>query len=570
MKESLSLLILISLISLISLSECSITTHAVDLSSLSSSPSTSDDTNEPATGVSAHGVDLGKVASSVAEDQHLADAFVAVSGGVGDSAGSTTPRNPGRMSSAGRYYLPRRAVGLTMARAWTEEQPGVLYFRKRRGGRGYVGLGVDIVVRKNKVSKRMLCYQRTGPNQYRLATKRPCFRLSVSRGVLEPVSRQWSKHSGEMVTKYGPGKPNDPRKVMTRGKGWAFKKDMSVEQRNRFRFLNGLWYSGPGLKKAYVDFRWWPAGRVTRSFLRMMYLNNPYMVYRSGKWVARKRRYGWWRRNGVWWRSRTSNVCYVAGRWLHVDQAIRLDPNFRVRVEGSERRVTYRPLGQTRFWQAPTGRWFRREGSPYAYLHGAWVNVSRLRNWKRVCDPRRPKRCWYKRKGGPADARSLTEQAKDGEPFNMGRPSTSNRAYHHGRWVNGNLKVTAAQTRMRRANLLRGVLTKDVMRSVKAQVHRNFLRFIRWFITNYMRGGNYAKFELLARDLTPSHDNVDVEPRPKPTDALGAVGTTTFAPPPPNPEIELVDGMTKAISTRLAQYQRQAHRAVLRGRPANA
>eukprot|EP00162_Nutomonas_longa_P024911 comp9364_c0_seq1/m.10811 comp9364_c0_seq1/g.10811 ORF comp9364_c0_seq1/g.10811 comp9364_c0_seq1/m.10811 type:complete len:488 (+) comp9364_c0_seq1:175-1638(+) len=461
--------------------------------------------------VPVHAVDFSKLAPQLEDDDAAAEDLAFV--GVGAH----------RLSHGGEVFLPRRNIGHSMAEAILAKYPGVKYFRKRWSGKGYVGLGTGVFVRRNHKAGRRLCYVKDGAKE-RLATRRPCYRLSRSQGRLVAVSKRFTdKGIRTMIGPNGYGKPDDPRKEWRKGK-WRTKTTLSAATLNRFRFRNNMWFSGPGYKRVFVDFRWWPADRVNRGFVNRLYRNNPYMRRRGGKWSAIRRRRSFIRRNGVWYRRKHSKRVYINGRWMSLRRAMRYDPNFSSRYG----KIVYSNAGTSRYWQSPSGWWFLYRGSRHVFFRGHWTSVLSDRRWKRVC--RRRNYCYYDNMDPNSFAR------RDALRYNR----------HARRWPLG-----FAQQEMRD-----GHLTPDLRSLIRNQVHQRFFRFMMWFITNYMRGGNYAHNRFLISRIHGLVDKFDVEPTPsKNEEEVGNPSVITHNVPAKL----LVDGWTKQTARNRNRIIRKEH-----------
>jgi hypothetical protein len=435
-----------------------------------------------------------------------------------------------------------------MAKAVVKSYPGVRYFRKRRGGKGFVGLGRDVQVKYNARLGKKLCMQRVG-GKLRLATKRPCYRLSVSQGRLIPVDAKNAAKRGFMITVRG--KPDDPRKVWKQGR-WQTKTSLRPEQLQRFRKYHGVWYSGPRRRYAYVDFRWWPAKKVTRGMVDRLYRNNPYMKWNAERheWTCLNRKHPWWRRNGLWRSHRGSRVVYLAGRWMDMKKARAIDPHFQLRGKS----WVYNSPAFTRYFQTPSGRWLRHRGSRFGYSHSRWMDVTRNPRWVRVC-PRgnggassRGNPCFYDVPHRGVKGKFTMDSR--GVFWKIGAGGRRF-AYLNGQWVpydRAMRQISSIQGQW--VNRYAKLIPKDVRDDVDAQVKRNVFRFLKWFISNYMRGGQLAKPTFLARRIVPASNPLAVS---KFNPASPSLGVNTL----PSEDENIIDGLTRDMALRLIQHAKK-------------
>jgi hypothetical protein len=159
------------------------------------------------------------------------------------------------------------------------------------------------------------------------------------------------------------------------------------------------------------------------------------------------------------------------------------------RVAGSDPRW-YRSKGKWRFRVGPVpyvrrnGYWWRGQFSFHAYENFRWINVLNDPRWTAVGRGRgRWARVPFKRGEKP-----LWHLGSDGF---WHRTKGSPLVFVGRKWVNKASYVAAVRGRRQLSALRRsGALTADMRASVHAQVEARFAEFTKWFVRDYLHGGN--------------------------------------------------------------------------------
>lgn len=280
--------------------------------------------------------------------------------------------------------------------------------------------------------------------------------------------------------------PTDPRYKRVAGR-WVRR---PTSKTRRYVRVKGLWWRSKAQKRF-----WWKARWNRPAWLKPKNDPRRYRIAATGKWGYRlKHKFVLWQ--GIWLRRKGSRRGYWNGKWRSLRKIIAGNPNFMRNRKGKWRNVSLRrPTKYTLKW----GKWFRSRNSPLYFRNRKWVlystahwnnpawRMNRRGKWRRLTEKAVP----YKRQGGY---------------YWRG----NNLVFYHGRWISRRALLRAKKARTAMRTLRTGGIPEDMRQAIKAQVFTNFSRFMKWFISNYLRGGNGVRRARLARNRTvPYRDRLD-------------------------------------------------------------
>jgi hypothetical protein len=336
-------------------------------------------------------------------------------------------------------------------------------------------------------------------------------RLAVKRSGVWYKSKtsavKWS--SGKWVRARVVRHPTDPRYVRVAGR-WVRRSRAGKKLGAKYVRRGALWWRSAALRRFYSGGRWRKPYWLQRA-------NSPNYRKLGGRWVKRRanaRGAVLW--NGLW---RRGKVAYWQGRWRPLGKVIGGDPNLKKQKKtGKWANTAYTRASP---YVIRYGRWFRK-GTNMVFRGRKWVRYGRVHN----NDPRyrRTRRGRWARVKGAGRA----FQRRGNTWYRPG-----NRVFRNGRWISATRYRALARGKDARRVLARGELPSGMRSAVKAQVKVNFSRFIKWFISNYLRGGNNLnaakRIETAAIRVTDAFNPQPYEVKAGAPEALGA---STRGPPP--------------------------------------
>ena len=325
--------------------------------------------------------------------------------------------------------------------------------------------------------------------------------------------------------------PSDPRLHRVAGRWRRYSKSHpGISSLVRY---GGKWFKDSKLRSYWAGGRW---HRVQLSRNRF----NPYVSRTaSGIWARRTdgKKFRVW--EGYW--TNSAGLLFVNRKWVKRQRVIRNDPHFRYNkstktwVNRSWRSKDKWAKGRQYVFK--WGVWFRKAKSNLCFVNRKWVPYAKLHrnnpNWKKLANGR-----WAK------VGVKTPYVKKNGFWYKY---ATSTELFYKGQWRHAEKFLNQWRARAARSQLLRGQLTNDMTEAVESQVELQFAKFMKWFTSTYLRGGQNVVDQNLVSvdDINLRNKKWDIEPNPSPAEKE-APGVNVGAPPVTN---WLVDGKT-APSTK--------------------
>jgi hypothetical protein len=286
--------------------------------------------------------------------------------------------------------------------------------------------------------------------------------------------------------------PTDPRYKRVAGR-WVRR---PAAKTRRYVRVKGLWWRSKAQKRF-----WWRARWNRPVWLKPRNDPRRYRIAATGKWGYRLRhKFVLWQ--GIWLRRKGSRRGYWNGKWVSLRRLIGGNPNFRRNRKGKWRNVSLRrPTTYALKW----GKWFRSRRSPLYFRNRKWTLYSTAHwnnpTWRMTRQGR-----WRRLPSPPGAAAAAVPKKGQGGFFWRG----NNLVFYHGRWIPRRALLRAKRARAAMRTLRTGGIPADMRQAIKAQVFDNFSRFMKWFISNYLRGGNGVRRARLARNRgVPYADRLD-------------------------------------------------------------